>query len=86
MIPKTIKTDQKIFQISNSEGDAPYLCNLEHFNLSHKGELLGAKNESIVRVKEYWNFTFKKIGKIHVKEMILANFPQQKNKQPIYNP
>lgn len=72
MIPKTIKTDQKIFQVTNFEGDAPYLCNLEHFNLSDKGELLGYNKEPLLRVREYWNFTFKKIGKIHVKEMILA--------------
>lgn len=72
MKPKTIKTDQRIFEVTNYEGDLPYLCNLEHFNLSKGGSLLGTNNEAIVRVRHYWNNTFKKIGKVHVKEMILA--------------
>lgn len=79
MKPKTIKTDQRIFQVKNFEGDEPYLCNLNHFSLSDKGALLGYNKEPLVIVSHYWNFTFKKIGKIHVKEMILAH---KKNKQP----
>lgn len=73
MKPKTIKTNQRIFEVTNVEGDTPYLCNLEHFNLSKNGSLLGVNNETIVRVRHYWNNTFKKIGKVHIKEMILAN-------------
>lgn len=73
MKPKTIKTDQRIFEVTNVEGDTPYLCNLNHFKIGENGSLLGANNEAIVRVRHYWNNTFKKIGKVHIKEMILAN-------------
>ena len=71
MIPKTIKTNRRIFEVTNCEGET-FLCNLEHFKLGARGNLLDCDNNEIVRVKHYWNNTFKKIGKIHIKEMILS--------------
>lgn len=71
--PKTIRTDQRIFQVTNYEEDEPYFCNLNHFSLSDKGALLGYNKEPLVQVKHCWNNTLKVIDKIHVKEMILAN-------------
>jgi hypothetical protein len=72
MKPKTIRTDTRIFEVTNYEGET-YLCNLKHFKLSTKQGLLGYNKEPLVQVRHYWNNTFKVIGKIHVKEMILAN-------------
>lgn len=72
MKPKTIRTDQRIFEVTDSEGET-YLCNLDHFKLDSKGkELLTNGGNSIVLLRHYWNNTFKKIGKVHVKEMIQA--------------
>ena len=69
--PKTIKTNERIFEVTNYEGET-YLCNLNHLSLSKQEGLIGANKEPLVRVKHYWNNTFKVIGKIHVKEMILS--------------
>ena len=71
--PKTINTDQRIFEVTNFEGQEPYLCNLNHFSIGIKGQLLGYNKEPLVKIRHYWNNTLKVIGKIHVKEMILAN-------------
>lgn len=72
MKPKTIKTDQRVFQVKNFEGDLPYLCNLEHLNLSKNGSLLGADKEHIVQIRHIWNGKLKVISKLDVKNMILS--------------
>lgn len=77
MKPNTIKTNQRIFEVTNSEGEI-FLCNLEHFKLNLKGSLVDYDMNEIVRVRHYWNNSLLKLGKIHVKEMILA---QKKNNQ-----
>lgn len=70
--PKTIKTNQRIFEVTNSEGET-YLCNLNHFKLDSEGkELLTNEGYSIVLLKHYWNNALKKIAKRDVKDMVLA--------------
>lgn len=77
MKPQTIKTDQRIFEVTNSEGET-YLCNLDHFKLDNRGkELLTDEGFSIRLLKHYWNNTFKKIAKRDVKDIIIANFPHR---------
>ncbi len=71
MKPNTIKTNQRIFEVTNVEGEI-FLCNLEHFKLNLKGSLVDYDMNEIVRVRHYWNNSLLKLGKIHVKEMILA--------------
>ena len=69
--PKTIRTDQRIFEVTNSEGET-YLCNLNHFKLDSEGKLLTKREVSVRLIRHYWNNTLKKIAKRDVKEMILA--------------
>lgn len=63
-IPKTIKTDCRIFKIINFDGDL-LLCNLDHLKLSDL--------EQIKHLWHFWNGDFKRFGKIDLKEMLIAN-------------
>ena len=77
MIPTTIRTNERIFEVSDSEGNI-YLCNLDHFKLdSGRKELLTKEGNPIRLLKHYWNNTFKKIAKRDVKGMMIANFPHR---------
>jgi len=69
MAVKTIKTDQRIFEVTNYNGDV-YLCNLGHFNIDAKGNLFGAENEPILKIRHYWNNSLKKTSKKAVVSMI----------------
>lgn len=71
MKQKTIRTDERIFEVTNSEGET-YLCNLNHFKLDSEGKLLTNEGVSVRLIRHYWNNTLKKIAKRDVKEMILA--------------
>lgn len=70
MIPKTIRTDERVFQVYDVEGNIPYLCNLDHFRIEKTNELLTTNGYSIAMVKHLWNNSFKKISKKYIKEMI----------------
>lgn len=60
-IPIAINTDERIFQIETYNAEI-ILCNLE------TAQLL-IKNQECKRIKHYWDFLFKTIGKKEVLEM-----------------
>lgn len=72
MKPNTIKTTERIFEATNFEGNEPYLCNIEHFSIGNKGQLLGYNKEPLARVRHYWNNSLLKIAKSDVKDIILS--------------
>lgn len=77
MTPKTINTDERVFEVTNFE-DETYLCNLGHFTLGKRGNLTGANGEEIKRLRHYWNNNLTSIGKVEVKEMLEATIPTVK--------
>ena len=60
-IPKTIKTDVRIFKVLTYDNDY-ILC-----NLSTAKELL--KNDMIKKLWHLWNYDFKVFSKIDLKQM-----------------
>lgn len=72
MIPTTIKTTNRIFQVTDLEANT-YLCNLDTLSINSKGLLVGANGVKIAQIKHYWNNKFKVINKHDVKEMIFLN-------------
>lgn len=67
----TIKTNERIFEVTNFEGEI-YLCNLNHFNLNKRGKLVGKNSEEIKRLRHYWNNNLTTIFASEVKEMLKA--------------
>lgn len=65
----TIKTDERIFQAENFEGDT-ILCNLDAFTFDK--ELLVYGNP-VKRLNHYWNGKFERFAKIDLKEMLLVH-------------
>ena len=63
----TIKTDERIFQVTDYEGKIS-LCNLVDLG-TFQGQLY-FNGEFVKGIKHYWNFEFKVISKIDVLEMI----------------
>ena len=61
MIPKTIKTDERIFKIVTFDGET-YLCNVR--------DAQRALKEGIIKdLFHLWDFEFKRFGKIDLKNM-----------------
>lgn len=61
IIPATINTDERIFQIETYDGQC-VLCNLQ------TAQTL-IKTDNCKRIKHYWNAKFTTISKLEVKEM-----------------
>jgi hypothetical protein len=68
VMSNTIKTDERIFQVENFEGDI-CLCNLRSFSVSSSGELL-CKEQPVKRANHYWNNKFQTIRKFQIKLML----------------
>lgn len=68
MKPATIKTTERIFKVTNFDGDV-FLCNLESFSFA--GELL-ANGQPVKSVQHLWNFNFERIDKRQVRTMLEA--------------
>ena len=67
----TIKTNERIFQVENFEGDI-ILCNLDKLSIDKDGSLMVEMiiKHPVKRIKHYWNNKLKSLSKLDVKEMI----------------
>ncbi len=61
-IPKTIKTDERIFRITNFDGDT-FLCNLEHIELEDL--------DQIKVLHQLWDLKFESYSKLHLRTTLI---------------
>lgn len=76
--PQTINTDERIFRITNFDGDT-FLCNLSHLQLHDL--------KQIKKLSHMWNFEWEGFGKDDLKEMIIYRDKPSKEalKQELFN-